>query len=330
MQKLNIISNRKTEKKEHLQDSRCSCGKKAVIFRRYEGKFLCKNCFCQSIEKKFKRTVRKGNMIQPGDSIGIGVSGGKDSSVALYLMHKIISPRRDMELVAISIDEGISGYRPKSLEIAKRFCKKLGIKHKIYSFKKELGKTLDVKTKNMEKHKGEACTYCGVARRYILNKASRELKCTKLCVGHNLDDETQTIFMNYIRGDLSRASRVASVTDASTKKKKGFLFIPRIKPLREIPEKEVALYAMLKGLELDFDECPNASGIRFEVRDFLNNLEEKYPGIKFAVLETFDKIALSIRDSIEEKEGEIKECKICGEPSSHDICKTCELWRTKT
>jgi len=307
---------------------KCKCGKKSVIFRRYEGFHLCKDCFCKSIEKKVKRNVRQNNMIESGDKIAFGLSGGKDSSVVLHIIHKILKPRRDVEFFAFTIDEGIKGYRDDSIKIAKRLCKKMGIKHYIYTYKDHLGKTLDAKMKEIKK-KPEmlqtACSYCGVARRYMLNKIARELKATKLCVGHNLDDETQSIMMNYVRGDMSKASRMGAITNYSIEKSKGS-FIPRIKPLRDVPEKEIGLYAVLNGLDVQEDECPYASGIRFEVRDFLNNMETRHPGTKFSILETFDRMLPLVRNHVEKKNIDIRLCKKCREPSSQEVCKLCDMW----
>ncbi|MCX6814325.1 MAG: TIGR00269 family protein [Candidatus Aenigmarchaeota archaeon] len=305
----------------------CKCGKPAVIFRKYEGSYLCKVHFLQSVERKVKKNIRIHNLVKPGDKIGIGVSGGKDSMVTLYLMHKILSPRRDIEIVSISLDEGIRGYRESSLKYAKELCRKLGIRHYVYSFRKEFGKTLDQKVRQVKKSGKEcgievSCTLCGVARRYLLNKKSRELKLTKLCTGHNLDDESQAVLMNYIRGDLYRASRMGPEPIVRNGK-----FIGRIKPLRIIPEKEVALYAILSGLKYHNKECPYRCGLRLEVRDFVNKLEEKHSGIKFSILETFDRILPSLRSQMEKEIGELYYCKKCGEPSSKEICKTCELWR---
>jgi uncharacterized protein (TIGR00269 family) len=309
---------------------RCSCGRKVVFFRKYEGSYLCKQCFLESIEKKFKRTVRKYGMLKSGDKIAVALSGGKDSSAVLYLMNKIVKPRRDMDLIAIMIDEGTGEYRKKNLELAKRFCKKLGVKYHIFSFKDEFGKTMKQKVREIDKGRvkiKEPCTYCGVGRRYILNKRARELGATKLCMGHTLDDEAQAVILNYVRGDLYRASRMGPVTDWSLRKEKGKLFIPRIKPLREVPEKESAIFSMLMGFELCWDRCPYAGGIRFDAKDFINNLEKKYPGIKFTVLETFDRLLPHIRDFSNKREGKIHLCKKCGEPGSEEVCKTCELWR---
>jgi len=306
----------------------CKCGRPAVIFRKYEGSHLCKQHFLISVERKVKKNIRVNNLAVPGDRIGVAVSGGKDSLSALYLMHKIIGPRRDMEIVALSVDEGIKGYRGSSLKCAKDLCKKLGIKHYIYSFREELGKDMDQKLKDIKKSGKKydlevACTLCGVGRRYLLNKKARELKLTKLCTGHNLDDEVQGILMNYIRGDLQRASRMGPGPVVYDRK-----FIGRIKPLRIIPEKEVALYAILAGIKYYNEECPHRSGMRLEVRDFVNMLEDKHAGIKFSILETFDRILPSLRSQMEREAGEMRYCRKCREPSSREVCKACELWRS--
>lgn len=128
--------------------------------------------------------------------------------------------------------------------------------------------------------------------------------------------------MNYIRGDLYRASRMGPEPVVYDKK-----FIGRIKPLRFIPEKEVALYAILAGIKYHNEKCPHRCGLRLEVRDFVNSLEENHSGIKFTILETFDRILPSLRSQMEKEIGKLHYCRKCGEPSAKDICKTCELWR---
>jgi len=309
---------------------KCKCGKPAVYYKRHEGRHFCETHFLEYIEKKVRRTVARTGMVRKGERVAVAVSGGKDSSVALYLMHKIFGKRPNVKIFAISVDEGIRGYRPASLKAAARLTKELGIRHYIYSFKEVFGKTLDQKVRELKKGSHELkepCTYCGVGRRYILNKAARELKATKLCTGHNLDDEVQSIMMNYMRGDLLRASRMGPITDLSIAKKRGGYFIPRIKPLRLVQERENALYAMLKGMGADWSECPHISGIRFDVRDFINEMEDKYSGIKYTILETFEKLLPSIRGLAARTEGEIRLCKKCKEPGSEEICKTCKLWR---
>lgn len=316
---------------------KCHCGKKAIFYRRYEGRYLCKNHFVQSIESKVRKTIAKYKMLKSGDRIAFGISGGKDSTTVLYILNKILKPRRDIEYFAFSIDEGTGEYRKKSIGMAKKTCKELGVEHHVFSFKQFFGKGMKEKMEEVKKHsKGkqtgqyvtEPCTYCSVARRYIINKVTREMKATKICLGHNLDDEVQSILMNYIRGDLMRASRAGPITNYSLEKEKGELFVPRIKPLREIPERETALYAYVKKLNVCYDKCPYVGGMRFFIRDFLNDLEERCPGVKFSILRTFDRMLPAIREIVEKEEGSerLSVCKKCGEPTSGEICKACELW----
>lgn len=95
------------------------CNHEAIIFQKYSGMHLCKKHFVEDVERKIKLTIRKEYSIRKNDIIAVALSGGKDSSVALYMMHKIFGNRPDIEIVAISVDEGIHGYRPHSLEFAK-------------------------------------------------------------------------------------------------------------------------------------------------------------------------------------------------------------------
>ena len=72
--------------------------------------------------------------------MGIGLSGGKDSSVALYLLDNFCKTR-GIEIVGLSVDEGIEGYRSESLECAKSICDRLEINHNIFSYKELIGTT---------------------------------------------------------------------------------------------------------------------------------------------------------------------------------------------
>ena len=107
----------------------------AIVFQKYSGMHLCKKHFVEDVERKIKLTIRREYSIQKNDVIAVALSGGKDSSVVLYVMHKILGNRPDIKIIAISVDEGINGYRPHSLELAKSLTKMLGVQHIIKSFK---------------------------------------------------------------------------------------------------------------------------------------------------------------------------------------------------
>ncbi|MBI4181775.1 MAG: TIGR00269 family protein [Candidatus Aenigmarchaeota archaeon] len=300
--------------------SPCACGKPAIYVRRHEGRAYCRSCFCESLEAKVRKTILKHRLVEKGDRIAVGLSGGKDSSSLLFLLHRFFAKRPDISLVAISVDEGIAGYRSQTLEKAKALCRQLGVEHQIVSFRQGLGKTLDHRLRDAK----DSCTYCGVGRRYLLNQAAREAKASKLAVGHNLDDEAQSVLMNFFRGDLLRAGRMGTLAADAAQGGQGF--VPRIKPLRFIPERELTLYAVLKGIPYSDAECHYIRGLRPLVRDFLYDLENRYPGTRYAVVESFDKLKPALRALPRQP---LRACSRCGEPSSQEVCKACELWPGK-
>ena len=297
---------------------KCSnCNASAVIYLAYSKLNLCKQHFLHIFEQRFKRTIREFKMIKKGERIAVGLSGGKDSTVLLHILSKL-RDELPFELIAITLDEGIAGYRNKTLDFAKRETKKLGIEHKIFKFKKEAGISID---EIMKKDKKEIpCSYCGVMRRYYLNKGAREAGADKMAVGHNLDDMAQTVLMNLMRNEPMRLARLS---DPLTKDEK---FVPRIRPLMKTPEREIAVYAILKGIDIDFQECPYARhAFRAHIRDQINKTEEKYPGTKFKIVNSFFSIQEIMRKGLGEEKFEIKYCEKCGEPSSEKQCMFCTM-----
>jgi len=307
----------------------CSlCGKKAVAYLPYADQRLCNDHFTHSMERRAKRTIREYKMLDGAKHIAVAMSGGKDSQVLLYFLHEITSPM-GIKLTAVLVDEGIKGYREKVIPEAKSLCKELGVHLKIVTFKRSFRRSLDdimkLKRKGKDKARQDAsCTYCGVLRRWLLNKVTKEIGADRLALGHNLDDMVQSYLMNILRNErsLMRFSPVGGDADDET-------FVMRIRPLFRIPEKEIALYAVLKGFKSTFVECPYViEGFRPYVRDFINNLESKYPGTKFKLLNSY----LSMKDVLASAAGKKTSrpniCSDCGEPTSGKVCKCCELLDT--
>lgn len=296
----------------------------AFFFRPYSGVKLCKKCFSESIEDKTRATIAKYDMFRFDDRIAVAVSGGKDSVSLLHVLAKIERRYPKAELVAVTVDEGIEGYRDEALKIAAENCKKLDIEHVIVSFRTLFGKTFDQMSKRTN-HKGDAnltpCAYCGVLRRKALNIAARKIKADKLATAHTLDDETQTILLNIFHGDVLRMAKEKPVTDKVHPK-----LVQRIKPFCEIPEKETALYAYVKGIEFQSTPCPYASeALRNDARAILNDLEIKHPGMKFSIFKSIERIRPAL-----EREANVEglnECTECGEPTTDSVCRTCQMLR---
>lgn len=290
----------------------CSkCRNKAITYIRYNGKYLCEKHFIEFVERRIKKEIRRQGL--PKGIIAVALSGGKDSSVAAYMLNKILKEHRERKLIAITIDEGIKGYREKTIEIARRFCEKYNIEHHVVSFKEKLGITID----EVSKKGYPECTYCGVFRRYILNKVGKSMNVKAIALGHNLDDISQTILMNFARNDLHRLARMAP----HRRLQPGL--IPRILPLIEVPEKEITIYAILKGFEIFEGSCPYSKSMRGEYRKILYMLEERHPGTRHAILKSYN----SIYDCLVNKfpPANLKPCKICGEPTSQPVCMACRL-----
>jgi tRNA(Ile)-lysidine synthase TilS/MesJ len=178
------------------------CSKEAVEYIRYNGSHLCEEHFLEYVERRAKKEIRQQVDLDGMSKVAVALSGGKDSSVALYILHQALEQRRDMSVVAITVDEGISGYRPRTMESARRLTSMMGVEHHFISFNEEVGKTMDDIAKATG-HKGP-CSYCGVIRRRCMNKVARDIGADVLATGLNLDDTAQSILMNFTRGDVER------------------------------------------------------------------------------------------------------------------------------
>jgi tRNA(Ile)-lysidine synthase TilS/MesJ len=237
------------------ETAKCSaCKRKEAFFQRvYSGERLCKKCFTESIENKIRATIVKYKMLSYNDHVAIAVSGGKDSITLLEILAKMERKYPRATLEAVTVDEGIKGYREEALEITKKTCKRLRIPHQVVSFKQLYGFTLDEMVERIQKRGSglTPCAFCGVLRRKAMNAAALEIKADEIATGHTLDDEVQTSLMNIFHGDLPKLASEKPVTDLVHPR-----LVQKVKPLCEIPEKESALYAYAKGFGFQSTPCP--------------------------------------------------------------------------
>ena len=286
-----------------------SCGTNPVISRRYSGEVLCRNCFFRSFEKNAIKELRNqinelvSNSNLKPKKIGIGLSGGKDSTVALSILSKYCG-ERDMEIIGLSVDEGIENYRSASLECAKSSCRDFKIPVKIFSYKELIGMSLG-ELLIVQPPEASPCSPCGILRRRSLNQMARSSGVDCLVLGHNLDDFSQTVLMNHSRGDISRLKRMAPHKYVQ----KGF--VPRLLPLRRLPEQEVYLYAILKEMEFHDGDCPYAGKAQRNLfRKIVMELEQKQPGTRHSLVNGMEKIRHNTPPP-----PNLSECPSCGEPS---------------
>ncbi|MFH1751873.1 MAG: TIGR00269 family protein [archaeon] len=297
------------------------CSEKSVILLPFGPHYYCKTHFNEYFERKFKKTIRTNSLIKKNEKIGLAVSGGKDSITLLHLMHKFFGKIVDFHV--IMIDEGIKNYRDKAIEKAVETCKKLKVPFTVIDLKKELGFTMtDIMKKIKELDNNEtSCSYCGVFRRKLLNDYARKLGCDKLATGHNMDDETQSITMNFFNNELEKLSRLGAITDSKEIKN----LIPRIKPLYDCLEFEIIAYSSLNNL-IHFDGkcCPFSHKAKRNIfRSLLDETENKLPGTKHSIMKSFQNLKPLLIKKYSKKNS-LGYCNKCGEVSSGKTCMACK------
>ena len=290
------------------------CQNSAVYSRKYSGENLCSECFSNSILRKAAKTISKYKMIQNGDLVCVGVSGGKDSLVLLDTLKKM-SQTHNFKIIAVTIDEGIPGYRDEALDIVKEFCSKLDVDFKIYSYKELFDVTLTESLELRENEKTSSCSICGTFRRRALDHAARQIGANVIATGHNLDDTLQTFLINTLSGDTNKIGWM-NPDNANAELRK-------IKPLSEIYESEIVFYAFTNNLPFQSEPCPHMNeGIRTEIREFLNSLEDNRSGIKNSMYHSILKISDVIKDNDVKKK---RTCDICGNECTGKTCSVCTM-----
>jgi len=272
----------------------------------------------KQFERKAKKTIQKYNLLKKSDNIIVAISGGKDSMSVLYLLKKF-----GYKVEALHINLEMGKWSEAHLHNIKEFCSELKAPLHVYSVRKELGRSMcSIKSIVKSKAKLQDCTICGILRRWIINKKARQLGADKLVTGHNLDDASQTVLMNYFKGNLmigvNEGPKVGIIEDKK--------FVQRIKPLYFIPEKEVENYSRSMKFPVVYERCPCVVGAyRHKIRQMLDEIESENKNIKENIVKSFLKILPKLRKKTDFHD--LRYCKSCGEPSRNEICKACIIFQ---
>ncbi|KAI4149736.1 MAG: hypothetical protein LQ340_004468 [Diploschistes diacapsis] len=247
---------------------------------------LCKKCFVGVFEDEIHTTIVQNRLFQPGEKIAVGASGGKDSTVLASVLKTLNSRHKyGLDLVLLSIDEGIKGYRDDSLETVKRNSKQYDLPLEIVGYDELYGWTMDQVVEQIGK-KGN-CTYCGVFRRQALDRGAARLGIEHVVTGHNADDIAETVMMNLLRGDLPRLARATSIVTSSAASN-----IKRSKPLKYAYEKEIVLYAHYCNLDYFTTECVySPEAFRGSARALIKDLERVRPSAILDVVKSGEDMA---------------------------------------
>lgn len=274
--------------------------------------------FLRYFDDKVQQTIEEYGLLSKDEKILVALSGGKDSTTVLSILHKL-----GYHVEGITVDARIGCYTEKNLKNTWNICSSLGVQLHEIDFVKEFGGPLQ-KLLQILQSKGlnlKSCNVCGTLRRFLINKKARELGADKVVTGHNLDDEAQAFIMNLFKNTLHLSARMGPQAGL----KEDSMFVKRVKPLYFISEKEVERYVTLRKFPVYIGKCPcSLEGQRNFFKDWLNALEEENSSIKQNIISYFLKVLPMLKEKYKGK-GNLQYCHECGEPASNTVCRSCQL-----
>lgn len=223
-----------------------------------------------------RRAVDEYHMIEEGDRIAVGVSGGKDSMALLAVLCnlQLFYPKR-FELVALTVDMGFEGgdFTP-----IVDYCKRLGVEYKVIP-------TSLAEIIFEQRKESNPCALCAKMRRGILHDQAKAAGCNKIALGHHFDDVVETFLMNLF--NEGRLGTFSPVTYLSRKD------LTMIRPFVFTPEKDISYYARTGALPVVESLCPEDKHTdREKYKRLLATLERENKGLRHRIFVAIQKANL--------------------------------------
>ena len=239
--------------------------------------------------KKILGNIRKADadfkMIEDGDKIAVGVSGGKDSMTLLYALHlyQKFAPV-NFELVGITLKLGFAGM---DFSPVIEFCREKGIQYELVDTQ-----VFEILTEKADKNGRLPCSLCSKFKKALLIKRALELGCNKVSMAHHADDATETMVMNMIHNGFVSTFKAKMYMDESD--------ITFIRPLIYSYENDIIKTAK-KYVPIVPSTCPMDKNTgREDVKQLLKSLYQQYPTAKDNLLHAMKNTS---RVSLLEREG---------------------------
>jgi len=298
------------------------CAAKAVINMRQHKLALCKDHFLEWIPEQTQRFIEKYRMFTPEEKVLVAVSGGKDS-LSLWDILWRLGYQADGLYIGLGIDGGIA-YSNQSQRLSESFAVERGLHLHVVDIPQEYGNSIPQMASRTRRGQGKPCSVCGLTKRHTMNRVALSGGYDVLVTGHNLDDEAAVLFgntLNWIPGYLVRQGPVLEANRPGLARK--------AKPLCRIYEKEMAAYALLRGIEYVYEECPHAEGAKtIYYKELLNKLEADRPGAKLSFYLSFLKAKENglFASQADPDTDRLHACPACGQPtSSPGECAFCRM-----
>ncbi len=229
------------------------------------------------LAKKATRAITDFNMIEDGDRVMVGLSGGKDSWALIQILD--VLRRRapiDFSIVAVNVDSGYEGYQHKAVAEA---CAARG--WEFHSEHTTIGAVIDEK---LDPDK-TPCSLCARLRRGVLYRLADSVGATKIALGHHLDDFVETLLLNLFFAGALKAMPARLVSD----NEKHIV----IRPLVYVTEAEARAYAKENELPIIGCCCPACGDLglqRQRVKRLLMELEREHPNVKGSMIKALSNV----------------------------------------
>ncbi len=218
----------------------------------------------QKLLSYVRRAVEDYNMIEQGDKIAVGISGGKDS-ICLLLALKNLQRfyTKQFELEAITVSLGLPNANYDDIQ---HFCDKIGVNYTVVNT--DIGQIIFE-----ERKEKNPCSLCAKMRKGALNDMAEQLNCNKVALGHNKDDIVETFFMS-----LFYEGRIHCFSPVSFLDRKQ---IYSIRPLMYVPEPEIKGFIQKSGISIVKNPCiADGNTKRQETKQLLQSLSKDYKNLQ--------------------------------------------------
>ena len=229
------------------------------------------------VAKKATKAITDFNLLEDGDRVMVGLSGGKDSWALLQILD-ILRQRAPIRfsLVAVNVD---SGYKDFKHDVIARTCEERGWEYRIEHT--GIGEVMD----DLLDAGATPCSLCARLRRGVLYRIAREISATKIALGHHLDDFIETLLLNLFFAGALKAMPARLVSD------NGEHVV--IRPLAYVGEDEARLFTKECGLPIIGCCCPACGDLslqRQRVKRLITDLEVEHAGVKQSMLKALGNV----------------------------------------
>lgn len=229
------------------------------------------------IAKKVTRAITEYNLVEDGDRVMVGLSGGKDSWALLNILDVLrVRAPISFSLVAVNVDSGYDGYRH---DLISKTCEQRGWEYRIEST--NIGEVMDNLLDG-----ATPCSLCARLRRGVLYRLAKEVGATKIALGHHLDDFVETLLLNLFFSGSLKAMPARLVSD------NGEHVV--IRPLVYVTESEARTYAKDESLPIISCCCPACGDLglqRQRVKRLIAQLEVEHPEVKNSMIRALANVA---------------------------------------